>query len=512
MKREFELKAERFTPPIFEKEVFPIAFVDFIENGNCYQNTEKIVASEKEYYNTGDKICMDFGRHITGYFQFRLGQYKDYLDAPVRLKIKFAETPYEMHRDFSTYDGALCSSWLQEDYVTLDTKGDVKLSRRWAFRYVEISVIATPHPVTLSDFTAISQTSADYSALSSLKPNTVLEGIDRISLHTLSECMQQVFEDGPKRDRRLWIGDFRLQALTNYYTFNNIDIVRHCLYLFAAFDSEATLLPSYLYTSPCLETGNAYLVTYALFYVVTVCDYYEHTGDKELAEELYPILKRQIELTKKMLDSNGILQSPENYGWWTFIDWADVEPVTATMGVYIYTLNSFCKLCERLGKKKDAAIYTALANELKHSSLKHLYDGNVFRNGYDKNQSSVHSQVWMILADVVTGEDARRILRECIGNSEYLSPVTPYMHHYVLEALFKSQMVKEGIEYMIDYWGEMMKLGADTFWEAFVKGDPYVSPYSDPVMNSACHAWSCTPSYFIRKYNLTNFEISYETL
>ena len=31
--------------------------------------------------------------------------------------------------------------------------------------------------------------------------------------------------------------------------------------------------------------------------------------------------------------------------------------------------------------------------------------------------------------------------------------------------------------------------------------NPEFSPYRDRMVNSMCHAWSCTPSYFIRKYN-----------
>ena len=50
---------------------------------------------------------------------------------------------------------------------------------------------------------------------------------------TLKECEQEVFEDGPKRDRRLWIGDLRLQALVDYNTFKNIDLIKRCIYLFA---------------------------------------------------------------------------------------------------------------------------------------------------------------------------------------------------------------------------------------------------------------------------------------
>jgi hypothetical protein len=34
----------------------------------------------------------------------------------------------------------------------------------------------------------------------------------------------------------------------------------------------------------------------------------------------------------------------------------------------------------------------------------------------------------------------------------------------------------------------------------FVPGHPEITPYGDRLMNSACHAWSCSPSYFLRKY------------
>ena len=65
--------------------------------------------------------------------------------------------------------------------------------------------------------------------------------------------------------------------------------------------------------------------------------------------------------------------------------------------------------------------------------------------------------------------------------------------------------VKVGLEekalaYVKEYWGEMVKCGADTYWEVFVPGDLTVSPYGDPIINSCCHAWSCSVSYFIRKY------------
>jgi alpha-L-rhamnosidase len=61
-----------------------------------------------------------------------------------------------------------------------------------------------------------------------------LVAIDRISKVTLRDCMQIVFEDGPRRDRRVWLGDLRLQVLANHCTFKDSALVKRCPYLFAA--------------------------------------------------------------------------------------------------------------------------------------------------------------------------------------------------------------------------------------------------------------------------------------
>ena len=51
-----------------------------------------------------------------------------------------------------------------------------------------------------------------------------------------------------------------------------------------------------------------------------------------------------------------------------------------------------------------------------------------------------------------------------------------------------------------EYWGKMADCGADTFQEVFDPDNPYRTPYGDIRLNSACHAWSCAPAYFIRHY------------
>lgn len=502
MNREFEKKANSYAPLIYRKEINSPVPVDFADDKSAFQGVRKVPAQEMKCYRDGDSACLDFGRHITGYVKFDVGQYGEYLGAPVRLKLKFAETPYEMYRDFETYKPGLCSSWLQEEIINVDMKGEVRLERRYAFRYMKITVVATPEPITLGGFVATACTSADFSKIRDGEVSGKFKDIDRISVNTLAECMQDFFEDGPKRDRRLWLGDLRLQALADYHTFKNYDLVKRCLYLFAAFDSEDKLLPSFVYTKPQLETSDVHIVSYALLFTVALCDYFEYTGDNAVVDDLFDTAKRQIDITRSMLDSNGILTEPQNYGWWTFIDWTGVKGVASTMGIYIYAVSAFADLCRKTGRESNRAVYGEFAEHLKSAAFKYLYDGSIFRSEYDENQLSVHSQVWLILAGVVSVRDAQRILKMCIGNKDYLQPVTPYMHHYVVQALINSDMKKEAENYILGYWGEMVKDGADTFWEVYDRNKPFLSPYGDAVINSACHAWSCTPAYFIRKYNM----------
>ena len=83
---------------------------------------------------------------------------------------------------------------------------------------------------------------------------------------------------------------------------------------------------------------------------------------------------------------------------------------------------------------------------------------------------------------------------------ETIYPVAPYAYHYLIEAMVKCGMKEEARQSMIDYWGTMVKKGADTFWEVWDPKNEYLSPYNFFPVNSYCHAWSCTPVYFIHKY------------
>ncbi len=508
MNRHYIDMADMNQPKLYEREVLPSAEVEIVPDDSDFfgYGTKKVGdIGDRTFFGTGDCITYDFGEHCVGYISFRLRHLLDFLDAPVHLKIRFSEMPFELARDFSTYKGSICSSWLEEEIIKVYSPGDVKLSTRYAFRYMEITVLATPKPFIMDNFAVRCVTSADISKLKPLPEGTdpILREIDRVSAATLRDCMQSVYEDGPKRDRRLWSGDLRIQALTDYYLYNNRKLAKRCLYLFASCVNDELYVPGCLYlANGVYHDNNTYLTDYALIFAVSLCDYFEHTpDDADTARDLYPAAKKQLEIAESLLNDDGIITF--RAGWSRFIDWADnLEKTTSVEGIFLYALDKMASLASSLGYADDSAHWNELSAKLKQASIDKLYDRErgLFANAYDKDQLSVHSQVWMILGGAIDGENAISALNKSLSAAESIKPVTPYMHHYVLEAMVKLGMMAEAEEYLKNYWGKMVEYGADTFWEVFVPGKPEVSPVKDNIMNSMCHAWSCSPSYFIRRY------------
>jgi len=450
--------------------------------------------------NSGDTFVIDLGTHYVGYFSFKMWYAERYIDAPVRLAVRFCEVKEEIDDDYSDYKGFLSPSWLQEEIINIDFPGEYKMHRRYAARYIKITVINAAKAISLSDFLFEAVSSADMHTLKAAEMiDPEFDKIDKVSVNTLKNCMQRVFEDGPKRDRRLWIGDLRLEALANYYTFNNLQIVKRCLYLFAASDrNEKGTIVSHLYENPIFVSGDWYLSDYSLLYACSLCDYYNHTGDGETFRDLYSVARSAIDSAENNKDKNGLVDGD------AFIDWCpDLRKRTSYEGVYLYTLDLWCETLEKLGYE-EASVYRNILSNGRKNAFNILFDKekNAFINDIDDRQYSVHSAVWMVLGGVVTDEKAKEILLSALNSEDSVKPKTPYMHHYTVDALIKLGLIDEAEQYIRNIWGGMVDVGADTFFEIYVPGVPDFSPYGDRKINSMCHAWSCTPAYFIRKYGL----------
>lgn len=113
----------------------------------------------------------------------------------------------------------ISKSWIQEEFLHIDVMPQkISLPRRYAFRYLQAEVIDTSskYGIVIDGGSVDAVSAVDMADIQLLDSgDMLLDRIDRVGAKTLMDCMQSVFEDGPKRDRRLWLGDLRLQALAS---------------------------------------------------------------------------------------------------------------------------------------------------------------------------------------------------------------------------------------------------------------------------------------------------------
>lgn len=506
----FAEKAEQLTPKLFYENKQPIDLVSVVRDesrihGWRVQKEQPAEALGSLELGKGDAVILDFGDHMVGHLSLDIVPVGSPPDAPLYLKLVFGEMPVEMGVPFSTYEGWLSRSWLQEEYLHVDVlPARIELERRYSFRYVKLEVIDTSvkYKVSFKQAVCRTLTSADKRRIEPLnQPDALLREMDRVSVKTLEDCMQEVFEDGPKRDRRLWLGDLRLQALANYETFKNYDLVKRCLYLFAAYPDERGRIAANLFMKPEVIADDTYLYDYALFFVSTLYDYYLACGDRETLEELWPAAYRQIELALEGLDERNIVRDQET--WWSFIDWhQELNKQAATQGVLIYTMKQAKELAAALNHEQHAFLKQKI-EELTAAAMEHLWDG---KQGYfisgSGRQISWASQIWLVLAGVPSQAQSVELLGRLLADRPGIPLTTPYMMHHLIEALIAAGDREAAVRELKSYWGGMLEDGADTFWELYDPSDKQFSPYGSHLINSYCHAWSCTPTYFIRKYNL----------
>lgn len=503
-------KAEKSTPELVKVVKHPVGVVRSQADSSAFQGWRMVPAGGMESLyqssiNDKNGIVVDFGEHVTGYFTFTTDLETLYPDAPVRLKFTFAEVPAELNTPFDPYPGGLSRAWLQDEIVTVsDIPSTIAIPRRLSFRYVKIEAVGQfLYKFKISDMQCEATTSA--TNWPDPLPGSVDPKINRINevgLNTLKECMQTVFEDGPKRDRRLWIGDLYLEALANMYSFKNHQLTKHCLYVLAALSAEDGLLYASTYERPYLHRSNNQIVDYSLLYNVALLDYLNASGDRETALDLWPVVKQQIAFAESYLDEGGIYNPQKNKPMWIFFDWTpDLNTDVAIQGALIYSLQKSYKLAKLLGKEKEVSGWPVLASRLQKAIRQSSYDkkSGLFYSGKEKQLSYV-SQIWMILSGTLSPREGAKALTAVQADQTAVYPGTPYAWHYLVEALIACGMNIEAKNTLLSYWGGMVDKGADTFWEVYDPNDDYRSPYNFFPINSYCHAWSCTPVYFINRY------------
>ena len=488
----------------FNKEVYSPIMQNYLEKADALKpelktQTVEAVGDFGEMKNKDVKI-FDFGNHFVGYVKIRFSCTSGKIDAPIALAVTFAETKTDLkYVDPLEMQGSISGGWVQQEFIRVeDFPCDYVFERRYACRYVQVLCIGSSSSFKFSiDKVEMLECTSANKEVPTLGRNEEEKKMDEVSIRTLRSCMQDVFEDGPKRDRRLWLGDLRLQALVNYETYQNYDLVKRCLYLFAGLLDDVGRVPGSVFTKPVNRPGSI-MFDYPLLFIPTLYEYMVASNDKKTAEELYEIALLQMEIAKSKEDEKGLI-SEEKVREWCFIDWTyGLDKVSCGQAVYIYALKYLVLLSKALGK--DCGAFQAEIERVSKASIDKYFDKNLGLFVGKDGQISYAMNVWFCLANVLDRETNRVILQNLEKVENAIKPVTPYMYHYYVQALIDCGESEKAYHVIMNYWGGMVKMGANTFFEVYNPENPMECPYRNVALLSQCHAWSCTPSYFLRKY------------
>lgn len=229
-----------------------------------------------------------------------------------------------------------------------------------------------------------------------------------------------------------------------------------------------------------------------------------HTGDRKWLESRYEALKPKLLLGRArpdgLLVSNDAQMKRDD-----IVDWPVGErdgyvfrPVNTVINAFhLRSLKMMAELATAVGKKADAADFTARETQARASFQKILFDPaqGRYRDGEGTDHTSLHASLFPLAFDLVPAEH-RASVTGWLGKRGMACSV--YAAQYLLEALWMNEASAEALHLVTAptdrSWKHMVESGTTLTWEAW---DQKYKPNQD--WN---HAWGAAPANLLPRFVL----------
>ena len=342
--------------------------------------------------------------------------------------------------------------------------------------------------------------------------------IYEVAKHTLHLCMHEHYEDCPWREQALYGMDSRVEMLCAYRAFEEYELSKASLRLFAHSQRENGQLEL------CAPAeADIYIPSFNLCYVISASEYLKHTGDCAFLEEIYPVVEKVIKtFADKMTDAGviGCCTEPEA---WNLYEWApgldgrkadmwppmDVDFVDESTGkvlsaplnaYFLMALKAYGEIAAALGKDIESTL--ALWKPIAEASERLFWDEEKgcyasYCDADGRKHYAELTQALFLCAGIVPAKKQAALRRKLRDGADWV-PITmgSMIHKY-------DALMQEGDTYaafvmddIAKRWGDMVAVGATTFWETFAGS----AEYTFGGAGSLCHGWAALPIYVYYTY------------
>ncbi len=350
-----------------------------------------------------------------------------------------------------------------------------------AGRWLEVQIVTGNEPLTLrcwkfneERFPMAVESSFDFQ-------NEDYRWLGEIAERTLAMCSHDTFMDCPYYEQLMYIGDLRMQILTQMQLIKDPSLIKKSLRLLSGSMIQEGFLQS-RYPSQITQV----ISNFSLVWILTLADYAEWRQDPGFIREMLPTVRRIIDGFAPYQQPGGELVSSR---FWNFVDWAWPQwgfPEGGDAGglnspnnfFFIYALTAAAKLHKQTNQSAMADIYTRRALAMTRRMVELFWDETtgLFADTTAKTSFSEHQQCLALLSDTLPLQYSQRLNSSLFGHSK-MTRCTVYFSFYFMEVCYKLKKSKAFYD-RLQIWFDMRSSALKTLLE---RPEP---------SRSDCHAWS----------------------
>ena len=324
--------------------------------------------------------------------------------------------------------------------------------------------------------------------------DTLLASIIKICEDTFRACLLDGFIDGTWRESSQWMGDALPQALVMASMSADTRPLRRVIEMAALGAYSDGILPSVL-----PGEVHAYTVLdYNFIWIELLNLDWKLNRDADFVDAMWPTLVKMLQRFHRDSRRDQLIMSQP--GRRLFLDWAPLsrsEPNAVYNLHYLLALATAASLARARKAPVEADSFDEQARAIR-SAIRHAFwqDG-VWWDDIDRSTFSQLASALAVLAGAVESVEQPAVLDSLAARSLSLNDLhdpslmvlaSPFMHHYVFDALRYGGRLDEVIEIIRRRWGRWADACCPTTWENWSVDFPDASQ---------CHAFSSHPRYHL---------------
>lgn len=356
--------------------------------------------------------------------------------------------------------------------------------RTW--RYLQLEIETAGEPLTIDDlygtFTAypfVRKSRFD------APENPELEQMLDIGWRTARLCAHDSYMDCPYYEQLQYFGDTRIQTMVTLYNTDDKYMVRNALE-----QGRQSMTPDGITLGRYPSLLPQFIPSFSVWWIGIGYDLWQYRGDEEYLRTLLPAFRSVVAWYERYLKPDGSLKG---IPYWFFVDWApghnggmpkrEKEGDSSIQDLHLMLAYRYLAAMEEgFGIPALAGYYREQEQRMKEGFKAKYWDEGrgLFADTKMRDRFSQHANTLAVLAEVVTGEEAREVMERTLADSSLIR-ATVYFSYYLNQALNKTGLGDRLLN-DLTLWERQMELGLTTWAET-----------AEPS-RSDCHAWSAAPN------------------